>query len=374
MHELPLAGALAVAQRLDDGGGRDDPVAGVAVGRHLPDRRRAVVRAARLVRRAGQGVAHLVVARQRRARPVALEAAGVAVDDRRVDRPRLLVADAEALGDAGAHVVVDDVRPLDQAAGDLLALRVLEVEGERLLAVARADVDGVGEVEVARRDLEHRGAEVGQDLRTERPGDGETEVEHEHAGQRRVRGRCRRGAARSRHPLGGDVGDVGRRCRPGPDRRRFDAVERVDVADLADRAVLGIVELDDHALGGQRLVEQRLLGRQDRLQADPRRGAEAHPLVAGPGGHRGGRLDERLGLGPHAASRSHRRRWPPAAPPPGRRRLRWPAGRCARTAPTGAATRRHRPGRCPSAPAGRSTTGGSSGASWRPAATPSRSC
>ena len=50
----------------------------------------------------------------------------------------------------------------------------------------------------------------------------------------------------------------------------------------------------------QRLVEQRLLRRQDRLQADPRLGAEAHPLVARPGGDRGGRLDERLGLRPHA--------------------------------------------------------------------------
>ena len=80
--------------------------------------------------------------------------------------------------------------------------------------------------------------------------------------------------------------------------------------------MLGIVELHDHAFGRQRLVEQRLLGRQDRLQADPRRRAEAHPLVAGPGGHRGGGLDERLGLGPHAGlvvtagdgHRWHRRR------------------------------------------------------------------
>ena len=120
VHELPLAGAVAVAQRLDHRGRRDDAVAGVAVRRHLPDRRRAVVRAAGLVGGAGEGVAHLVVARQRRARPVALEAAGVAVDDRRVDRPGLLVADAEPLGDAGAHVVVDDVGPLDQPPGDLL--------------------------------------------------------------------------------------------------------------------------------------------------------------------------------------------------------------------------------------------------------------
>ena len=64
-------------------------------------------------------LAHLVVAGQRRTRPVTLEAAGVAVDEARVDRPRLVVADPQPLGHAGAHVVVDDVGAGDQAPGDV---------------------------------------------------------------------------------------------------------------------------------------------------------------------------------------------------------------------------------------------------------------
>ena len=60
------------------------------------------------------------------------------------------------------------------------------------------------------------GAEVGEDLGSERPGDGEAEVEHEDAGQRRVRRRRRvaADAGRGGH-VGGDVGDVGRRRRRG---------------------------------------------------------------------------------------------------------------------------------------------------------------
>ena len=115
----------------------------------------------------------------------------------------------------------------------------------------------------------------------------------------------------------------------------------------------------------QRLVEQRLLRRQDRLQADPRLGAEARPtrraaavaiaaavstnasawartlrLVVAAGDGRpvgaGGRVDAG-GVGPEEVVLERR----PLVQPRARRR----------------------PGRCPSAPAGRSTTGGSSGAS-----------
>ena len=159
------------------------------------------------------------------ARPVALEAAGVAVDDARVDRPRLLVADLQPLGHARAHVVVEDVGGGDQPVGDLQPAGVLEVEGEGELAVAGADVDGVGEVEVERRHLDHGGTVVGEDLRAVGTGDGQPEVEDDDALERRGRQRVpaarRRVARRPRRQhvggrdraRGGGGGSAGWRCR-----------------------------------------------------------------------------------------------------------------------------------------------------------------
>jgi hypothetical protein len=132
VDELPLAGALAVEECLHDRVGRQHPVPRVAERDRVPDRWRAVVRPAGLVLRAGECVAHLVVAGQRGARAVLLEPSRVAVHDPRVQSDGVLVPDAEPLGDAGAHVVVHDVGALDQPVSDLATSRIFEVEGDRL--------------------------------------------------------------------------------------------------------------------------------------------------------------------------------------------------------------------------------------------------
>ena len=290
---------------------------------------------------------------------------------------RLLVADAEPLGDAGAHVVVDDVGAGDQPAGDLLAPRVLQVEGQRLLAVARPDVDGVGQVELARRDLDHRGAEVGEHLRrrTGRRWPGRSRARATPASGASGDGRCSVAAGRGAQPAAtsatstvvaarGRIGGLATPSKP------------CDVADLADRAELGVVELDDHALAlpaARRAAPPPATGSAAARSSPRRRGAPTRRAA----GWRSPRRSRRTPRpGPARSSRSRRT----AMHRPVRRGRRVDAGRVGpqervlERRPLVQPARRRRPGRCPSAPAGRSTTGGSSGASWRRAASPSRSC
>src|SRR5207302_8056919 len=111
------------------------------------------------------------------------EARQRAADDRRVRVLQRGVRQAEAGRKIAAQVVVDGVGDAGEIAQDGLALGVGEVEGERLLAaverleVKRIAVGGVGadlagDVAADGRilDLDDLGAEVGQDLRAERPG------------------------------------------------------------------------------------------------------------------------------------------------------------------------------------------------------------
>jgi hypothetical protein len=160
------------------------------------------------------------------------------------------------------------------------------------LAAARADVDGVRQAEVAGRDLDDGGTEVGEDLRAVRPGDGEAEVEHDDPGQWRggdVGGALARSSSRrprvdeARRRLGHDG--------PWPDRWTWCALEDVRVPRLSDRAVDGIVDLDDHAFALERHVHQAVLGRQDRLRRSAGLGEPPDPLVAGECGDSRRRLD-----------------------------------------------------------------------------------
>src|SRR5690606_26347221 len=84
-----------------------------------------------------------------------------------------------------------------ETAHDLLRLRLLEIEGDRLL-VARLGVPPqrrafVQLAPLAQRiaaprglDLDHLGAELGQHARAERPGDERAELDHPHAAQRKT--------------------------------------------------------------------------------------------------------------------------------------------------------------------------------------------
>ena len=79
--------------------------------------------------------------------------------------------------------------------------------------------------------------------------------------------------------LGLDVVGV----RAGCDRRGGlvvgDAVELEHPPDLAHRAELGVVDLDDAAVGDEQLVEQRLFGRADGLHRRADLGRDRDPLV-----------------------------------------------------------------------------------------------
>src|SRR5207248_2700166 len=100
---LALARAVAVIETLEAGDGAQVPVPEVAARAHTEEGPAAVPHAAVLELRAAQRVAGLVVSAQLGAGAV-LEGARVEIDDAGVDRPHLLVLDAEALGGAGPHV------------------------------------------------------------------------------------------------------------------------------------------------------------------------------------------------------------------------------------------------------------------------------
>ena len=177
------------------------------------------------------------------------------VDDLRVELPRLLVADAQPLGDAGAEVVHDDIRVPQQPVHDLLTLRCLEVDPDALLARR-----GLEEQHPARRvpadlalgrlDLDHARTEVGEQGAPERRRVEGREVDD----QGSVQGRRRRGpglAGLGRGPAPG-VDAVGRpelrrspagsgRCLRLPDDRAH-LLHSVDLDDVLVVPDLGVIE------------------------------------------------------------------------------------------------------------------------------------
>ena len=101
-------------------------------------------------------------------------------------RHALRVAEPEAVPHAGAEGLDDDVRARDELAGQREVVRRLEVQRDRALAavepeeVARAPAARVV-APVRPLHLDHVGAEVGERLRRDRPGEDPAEVGHEHA-------------------------------------------------------------------------------------------------------------------------------------------------------------------------------------------------
>ncbi len=127
--------------------------------------------------RAGGRLRHRLEAFVAAVRPVGAEAL-----DRGKDRPRIelldrVVAEPEPVHDTGAEVLGHDIGLLDQTAGNLLALRALQIDdGAALVAVEQqekeaVDIRIVAVPQPARPvaalrvlDLDHIGAEPGQHL------------------------------------------------------------------------------------------------------------------------------------------------------------------------------------------------------------------
>ena len=138
----------------------------------------------------------------------------------------------------------------------------------RLRAVG--DVVGVPPRVAPGVDLDDVGAEVGEHLGAERAGDGETEVEHGDPLERRPArsGAGRPGAAarsprsRRRQHLVGVLADP----RDRPLHRSGGAAQPVEDAGLAQRPVLGVVDVDDGAARPPAPGRQRLLRGADRLE------------------------------------------------------------------------------------------------------------
>ena len=130
------------------------------------------------------------------------EAGADGVDDARVDPAQLLVAESHALHDAGAEIVDDDVRGLDQLNTSARVLVLAQVERHgALVAVERAEdrtdesrriVRERGARQVARRrplDLDDVGSVVREHLRRDRAHHHLGEVDDAHAVERQRRRR-----------------------------------------------------------------------------------------------------------------------------------------------------------------------------------------
>ena len=104
------------------------------------------------------------------------------VNQARVDLPQGVVAQTEAVGDAGAEVLQEDVGIANQALHRLQPLRGLEIEGDGALVAVVVEERGGEAVTPGRHlagviaapghfHLDHVGALVGQDHAAQRPGD-----------------------------------------------------------------------------------------------------------------------------------------------------------------------------------------------------------
>src|SRR5262249_6479803 len=121
-------------------------------------------------------------------RPLLTESRNAQVDHTRVQSLCDLIADAEAVTDAGAEVLDDDVALGDQFVRNLEPFRRLEVERNAALvavhqekqATLTADERTNMPVVVALRrlDLDHVGTDIRQQRRAERPGHDARKVEN----------------------------------------------------------------------------------------------------------------------------------------------------------------------------------------------------
>ena len=101
-----------------------------------------VVVAAVLVDDAGHRLQHRVHRRTGRHRPGLAEAGNRVVDDLRLARPDLLIAEAVALDGAGAEAFHEHVGAAQQAPQDLLQFRRLQVQCQAALAQRAVDREG----------------------------------------------------------------------------------------------------------------------------------------------------------------------------------------------------------------------------------------
>ena len=166
-------------------------------GEHVDERDADLVR--RPVLRAGDrhqpalGLGHEVVSRPAGRLAARAEAGDRAVDDARVARAHLLVADPEPVGAADLEVLDHRVGARAQLEGERAPLLLREVDRARALAAVDRQV--VGRLPAGERrppgarlvtargplDLDHLGAEVGEHHRAVGPGEHPREVDHAHA-------------------------------------------------------------------------------------------------------------------------------------------------------------------------------------------------
>jgi hypothetical protein len=121
------------------------------------------------------------------------EAGAHRIDDARIDFLAVLVAQAQALHDAGTEVVGDHVGVGDQRLHQVHLCRVAQVDFHAALVAVQAAEDRVvlagnrvegRAAQVARAlalDLDHVGAVVGEHLRAHRPHHDLGEIDHAHA-------------------------------------------------------------------------------------------------------------------------------------------------------------------------------------------------
>jgi hypothetical protein len=210
IDDLAVARALALPQRGEHRPGAEKT--GGHIGDRFPDRGR------RPVRRAGDGhearhrLDDEVVRRPCRELTRLPEAGNTQVDEPRVARAQPCRIDLEPRGDPGAEVLYHHVAFRRQRGDDLAGARGLEVERDALLvAVEQSEIDArladewaeaARIVARARRlDLDHLGAEVGEQRRAIRPRHDAREIEHANAREQAHQSRngrsrrCRRAAS-----------------------------------------------------------------------------------------------------------------------------------------------------------------------------------
>src|SRR5262245_25388208 len=192
-HALAASGAHALVERADDAEGEMQAGAGIADLR-TGDERRAFTKAGR-----GGGAAGAL--RDVLVDLAILVGAGAEALDRGHDHARVglvdvLPGETHAVERTRREILHQHVAVLDQPLEDLLALGMLGVDGDRaLVAVEHGEIEAVGPLHVAQLaagdvadagplDLDHVGAQVGEELRAGRTRLHVGEIEDAHAIER----------------------------------------------------------------------------------------------------------------------------------------------------------------------------------------------
>jgi hypothetical protein len=292
VDELALAGAQAVVVRGEHPDRGQEAVSGVAQRGQRPQRGSAIVHSAVGPFHSGQGGSGLVVAGLT-VTVAAVETAGVAVDHVGIGLRDRVVVQSQAYRCAVAHVVLDDVGLIDEPLHHLQAAGILQVHRQALLASVggERDVGGMPEAVPQGVHLDHCGTQIREQLGAERTRDRQTEVDNQHAIERRFPGRGRADRLRCGSRQFGRLGP--HRVGVLPAARRpcggcaGAAVQAQHRTYLVQRSQLGVVDHRDAAVGEHVLIGERFGRRLHDLQAHP-----GHPGCLEPLG--GGELGERL--------------------------------------------------------------------------------